>query len=234
MTAKSNSACKNAPRCHVLRSGNLKFGPKIQQFVFDKFWISFVSCSWLFFRSLSCLERCERLVGSISTKFRLYTSDWFRVMTETLKKLTNIKLTSVKRWVYLCVWRFFSYVSALDSDNAHDQRSHPNIDHPSNDCYKFTRVNKKGVYVRVCVCVWWLCGFVHVSCACNMPGIQFCTETGAYRNQRDALSPYMRSPAVLLVFVHIVICRTPHSMNRLLSELLRKFGGVFLEVFEII
>ena len=130
--------------------------PKSNKSFFEKFWISFVSCSWLFFRSLSCLERCERLVGSISTKFRLYTSDWFRVMTETLKKLTNIKLTSVKRWVYLCVWRFFSYVSALDSDNAHDQRSHPNIDHPSNDCYKFTRVNKKGVYVRVCVCVMTL------------------------------------------------------------------------------
>ena len=34
--------------------------------------------------------------GSISTKFRPYTSDWFRVMTKKLKKLTSIKLTSIK------------------------------------------------------------------------------------------------------------------------------------------
>ena len=40
----------------------------------------------LFFWSLSCIESCGRLVGSISTRFRPYTSEWFRVMTKKLRR----------------------------------------------------------------------------------------------------------------------------------------------------
>ena len=58
--------------------------------VFEILKFSF-SAFWLKFRSLSCLESCGRLLGSISTKFRPYTSDWFRVMTKKLKKLKNGK-----------------------------------------------------------------------------------------------------------------------------------------------
>ena len=67
---------------------------------FSKFWTSVFSVVLLLFLSLSCIESCGRLVGSISTKFRPYTSERFRAMTKKLKMLTSKQVTSTSMWAY--------------------------------------------------------------------------------------------------------------------------------------